>query len=437
MVGEASRFGRRIRGFECNRDLSCAMLTACWGLRAAQTNCRSYPMSVLHRLWSYLGRKAPSDNPRMLIQGKPAPFSLDPELVEHIKSLTPSSDWTKIELPGKPKMLMDRDMIEYIQSPKPQPSQRSLDEMLKRAHSFRVIDGGVSPNGRPLINLTLYETSDEKMLADLRHFLRIVDGPAGHCMCHGDTAVELRDEFSECLATISVHHGMSIRWNAWKDDAALVDGYSLLEFLADVIQYPLDIYLGCQNDRTAEEADWKRWLAAMPLCLRPLLADQGDTFTGYVAYQPPADWPRPTHGPQNWPPAHMLTRERWNRVRQALQDAYPDSMQRVQVLFQWFGQGGGLWSGFAVYEQVPEMLLMDMPIEDLLRALHGPSLPQPLLEGATRFLAGWTFATRRGAELDLLPADLRQQLLKYSLQTEDPDKRARAAAAFQRNTTLT
>jgi hypothetical protein len=314
------------------------------------------------------------------------------------------------------------------------PSQQSLDRMLKRAHSFRVIEGGVSPHGRPLINLTLYETSDEKMLADLRHFLRIVDGPAGHCMCHGDTAIELRDKLGGCLATIGVHHGMSIRWSAWKDDAALVDGYSLLEFLAVVIQYPLDIYLGCQNDRTAEEADWKRWLAAMPLCLQPLLADEGDTFAGYVAYQPPAG----SHSPQDMTtPAHGLTRERWIQVRQALQDAYPDNVRRSQVLFQWLGRGGGLWSGFAVYERVPEMLLMDMPIEDLLRALHGPSLPQALLEGAARFLAGWTFATQRGAELDLLPADLRQQLLKHSLQTEDPDKRARARAAFQRNTTLT
>jgi hypothetical protein len=362
-------------------------------------------MSVLHRLWSYLGRKTPSDNPKILIQGKPAPFSLD--------------------------------MIEYIQSPKPQPSQGSLDKMLKSAHAFRVIEGGVS-HDYPLGNKILYETSDEKVLADLRHFLRIVDGPAGHCMCHGDTAVELLDGSSNRLATIGVHHGMSIRWNEWKDDAALVDGYSLLRFLAVVgVQYPLQIYLGSQNQRAAENANWKRWLAAMPLCLQPLLVDQGDLFAGYVAYQPSPGSPRPKHSPQDMTtPAHGLTRERWIQVRQALQDAYPDSMQRSQVLFQWFGQGGGLWSGFAVYEQVPEMLLMDMPIEDLLRALRLPSLPHPLLEGAARFLAGWTFATRRGAELDLLSADLRQQLLKHSLQTEDPDKRARARAAFQRNTTL-
>jgi hypothetical protein len=76
---------------------------------------------------------------------------------------------------------------------------------------------------------------------------------------------------------------------------------------------------------------------------------------------------------------------------------------------------------------------MRRPHSHEIFALNEPSLQQPMLEGAARFLAGWTFATRRGEELDRLPGELRQQLLEYSLQTEDPGKRA-PAAAFQRPT---
>lgn len=390
-------------------------------------------MKSFRKLWSYLRQQAPSSIGTTIERTGGSPVLFDRELVEHIQSLTPSGDWTKIELPGRARMLIDRQMIEYIQSRAPQPTQQSLDTMLERGHALRVIEGGVSGD-KPLGNKILFEARDEKLLASLRHFLQIVDGPAGHCMCHGDTAVEFLDESDEHLAAIGVHHGKNIRWSAWKDDAALVDGFGLLSWLADHgIQYPLQNYLTSERRRAVQESDWERWLAAMPSCLQALLADQQKPL-GMVVFPPSPAATRRAPQPENAVKPTNIDPERWVNVRKVLQEAYPDGVQRAQVLFQWFGRGGGAWSGFATYEQVAEYLLMDVPIHDILRALHGPTLPQPLLEGAARFLAGWTFTRRRGAELDRLPAELRQQLLEYCLHSQDPDKQARGAAAFRRQT---
>src|SRR5258708_4926662 len=230
------------------------------------------------KLWSYVrqqapSQEAPSSSGTTVESTGRSGVLFDRELIEHIKSLTPTDGWTKIERDGKTLML-DRPLIEYIQSKAPQPTQQSLDTMLEHAHAFRVIEGGVSGD-KTLGNKILFEARDEKVLTSLGHFLQIVDGPAGHCMCHGDTAVELLDESDKCIAAIGVHHGINIRWSAWKDDAALVDGLGLLRWLADHgIQYPLQNYLASQRLRAGQEADWERFLAAVPPCLPPLLADR-------------------------------------------------------------------------------------------------------------------------------------------------------------------
>jgi hypothetical protein len=122
----------------------------------------------------------------------------------------------------------DRGMAEYIQPPGP--TQQSLDTMIERAHAFRVIKGGAS-GGRPLGNMVLLEGRDDKMLADLRHFLQIV-GPQNPCFCSGDPCIEFLDESDNPLDAISIQHTTAIRWRAWGFDATLVDGFGLMKWLA-------------------------------------------------------------------------------------------------------------------------------------------------------------------------------------------------------------
>jgi hypothetical protein len=351
-------------------------------------------------------------------------------LRNYFRGRQPPSKWTVVEGPDGRRIYLDEEMVEHLKSTAPQPSQRSLDATLDRARVLRIIKGGVS-GGRSLGTEMLFEGRDEATLQSLRQALRIVESPGGHCMCHGDPAIEFLDESSNRLAVIGVHHGRSIRWSAWKDDAVLVDGCGLLEWLAvRGVEYPLKDYQASQQARALTEAAWERWFSAMPPCLQPLLADQRQ-YIGMAQFVPSLTATPLTSQPKDLNQPVAIDAERFVRVKQALAEAYPDPVQRTRALFQWFGEGGGAWSGYAAYEQVAEYLLLDVSMEDVLRALQGPSAPQPLLKGGARFLAGWLFATRRGGELKSLPAELGQRLLECSLDTEDADKRARAEVAFR------
>jgi hypothetical protein len=108
------------------------------------------------------------------------------------------------------------------------PTQKSLDAMLHRARAFRVVRFGVTDH-RPIEKIVL-EGRDEKTLADLRHFLQIVE-PTGSCFCAGDPRIDFLDESGVCIAAIGVKHGR-LRWSAWVCDASLVDGLGLVKWFA-------------------------------------------------------------------------------------------------------------------------------------------------------------------------------------------------------------
>jgi hypothetical protein len=192
------------------------------------------------------------------------------KLRSYLTGRQPSSNWTVVENPNGPRVLFDQEMVEYLTSRAPEPTQQSLDTMIDRAHLVRVIEGGVS-HGQPLGKKILLEDAGEETLSGLRQLLRIVEGAGGHCMCHGSPAMEFLDRAGRRLAVIGLHHGHLIRWSAWKHDAKLVDGYRLLEWLAvHGVHYPLQEYKDSQQRRAINEAAWQRWFAAMPSCLQPL-----------------------------------------------------------------------------------------------------------------------------------------------------------------------
>lgn len=342
-----------------------------------------------------------------------------------------SSEWTVVNRPDGSRVMLDRETVEYMQSQAPQPSQRSLDTMLEGAHGLRIIAGGAS-GGQPLGEKILLEIRDASTLADFRQHLRIVDGAAGHCMCHGDPTIELLDNSGKRAAVIGLHHGKAIRWNGWRDDAELVDGRGLLEWLAaHEVQYPLRKYLDSIQSRASAERAWQRWFAAMPPALRSLLTDQQDSIGMIIAVPSPSAATAEAETDQFAGPV-TFDAERLLGVKHAIEEAYPDTVQRAEVLFEWYGKGNGAWTSFPAYEEIPEYLLIDVPFEQLLSALRGSSVPEPRLEGAARFFAGWTFAKKHSAKLTSIPPALRQQLLDQGLKTEEPDRRARAEIAFNR-----
>jgi hypothetical protein len=282
-------------------------------------------------------------------------------------------------------------------------------------------------DGRPLGSAVLLDVAGAPVLTELKQTLAILDGPGGHCMCHGEPTLELLSPQGEPLTALGVHHGRSVRWAAWKDDAELLDGRRLLEWLDHRgVPGPLHEYLEEQRRQEQGQADWQRWWGAMPDCLKQLPADV---------------WERAAETNDLTP------------VQESLAAAYLEPQARILALFRWFGSGAGPWTGFPVYEQLAEQILLQLPVEELVVVLQTAPLSEEQLEGAARFFAGRAFANRasgegvqlppsltysnlaaflpeRSGEPAAIPVALRQRLLGHCRKSSDDDKRRRAESAF-------
>lgn len=302
---------------------------------------------------------------------------------------------------GRVTGAIDRLTAAYLRSPAPNPSQPTLDAMFDQVTRVRVLDGGTI-DGKAMGSTVLLECSDIPSIAVLHTCLAIVEDPRtfGHCMCLGDNAIECYSDH-ELMATIGLHHGYSIRWDVWKHDAQLRDGQVLLNWLADRgVIGPLEAHQAQQQQAEEARQATQRWYNAMPLCLHPY-------------------WPQMQGFEVDLEP-----------LRQALLTAYPDRAACVCALFGWFGSGQGPWSGFPMYEQVVEQLLLDFPTDALVEALTQHPITPAQFEGAARYFAGWGFRKHKPSDLQLVPAELKQRLLMHSLTLSNSDNVQRAQKAF-------
>lgn len=306
-----------------------------------------------------------------------------------------------ITRPDGSKALVDDATVSYQESGAPQPTQASLAHALGHATRVQVLRGG-SSDGLPLSKEVLATTEDPNTLEELRRSLQIREEGCGHCMCHGDPTLVLSNQHGDTLAVLGVHHGVAIRWREWKDDAELADGQRLLQWLATLgILYPKDEFERSRRQSLEFQAHAERWRAAIP---PPLVGHP--VFDLDLAFNPAPLTP-------------------------VLESAFPDMRERTLVLFEWFGHGAGPWSGFPAYEQLPEKLLLALPIDCLLDALHSENLNAAQLEGAARLFAGWHFNQTRKRDLDRLTPSDRKRLLEHALRSTDRDKQARARRAFE------
>jgi hypothetical protein len=250
----------------------------------------------------------------------------------------------------------------------------------------------------------LIDTSEPEAVQELRVALRVADLPGAYCMCPGDEALELLDETGRPIATVTLHHGVSLRWAGWTSDGMLEDGMRVLNWMAERgFSEPRERFF--QQQRAAEksrELDLQ-WLAAAPIPLRPLgerlLAPSREGVTS----------------------AELL-----DDCRSRLLAAYPNIQERTLALLDWNGRGTGRCSGFPVHEEIPGRLLSEIPIQDIVDALQCGRATGAHLAGAVRHLVGWKSRPKQKADLERLPESLRQALLDQAEQSGDEDKRGRA-----------
>jgi tetratricopeptide (TPR) repeat protein len=131
-------------------------------------------------------------------------------------------------------MILDRMAYEYQRgmTTGDDPSQRSIDRVLRGATRVRAFDGGMLREDSLGTNV-LIEEEDPVSIRELIDALRIVEDPTTfhHCACLGEPTLEFFDD-DELIATIAIHHGKAIRWAAWKHDAVLESGRYLANWMA-------------------------------------------------------------------------------------------------------------------------------------------------------------------------------------------------------------
>lgn len=352
---------------------------------------------------------------------------LPPGFHEIKDNLRPGSH--TIKAPDGSICLVDQTFFDYLRSKAPAPTQISLDAVLDKLRKVRVYKGGYVGWG-PMGQEILFETENDRDLAELKECLRIKDAPAGHCMCFGDPTMELLGEASQHLAVISLHHGRSIRWNHWKDDAELLNGLRVLTWLAERgVVYPREEYEKDLSHANAWERGWQRWLDAMPSCLRPFEEAMKGRLGWTVAMVAP-DSENSASTAREIPEKREETAPGIIELQRVLKGAYPDGRERALGLLAWYGSGAGPWSPYPAYEETADKLILSIPIGDLVRALSVPGLSESQLEGGARFLAGPAARSLELSILAQLSEDTKKTYLNHVLRSTDEGKKKRALSVF-------
>lgn len=223
-------------------------------------------------------------------------------------------------------------------------------------------------------------------------------------MCYGDQVVECYAG-KQRIGAIGLHHGVSIRWSAWGDDAQLADGSLLLRWLDDHgVSEPLRGFLAGQEAAARAREEVSQWVTAVP-------QELADVF-------------------HEWLNSGFLPPDLDAILKERLAAAYPDLEHRALLLLRWFATGSGLCSSYPSYEDIPGRLLLELPSAEVISAVEGHIGEPQVLSGAVRYFAGFAFRPERSDDLRLIPAGLRRRLLVFAEQTADEDKLTRARKAF-------
>ncbi|MER5384246.1 hypothetical protein ABT040_28895 [Streptomyces sp. NPDC002688] len=271
-----------------------------------------------------------------------------------------------------------------------------MDYVLQDACQVR-ITAPVAPD-RFLGGEVRVDLSDPAELASLRSAMSVKALPGYVCACGGDVRFEFLDADDRTLAVVVLHHGESLRWDGWEGNALLVDGHRILHWLKDHdVPGPLRQLEEAQREekgRRRAEADWR---AAVPTAL-------DDLTDRLVALA----WMGTDASP-----------ELLDELKDRLRIAFPDSVSRVLALLAWFGAGTGRYSGYPVYEDVPDLLLKDTPIAEIIAGLQDPGADSRHYAGALRHLVGWKSRRKQQRDIARLPEAVRLRLLNQAHDSTD------------------
>jgi len=281
----------------------------------------------------------------------------------------------------------------------PLPTQKSLDEMLSSVTRIRVIDDGMM-SGKALKGKVLLDTRKPEDINSFRNIFKIDEAPStfGYCMCLGEPTLEFY-RGKKLIATISIHHGRSIRWGKWKWDALLIGNEKLLDWLfTHNVKKPKEEYEEDLRQAVESEKQYRKWESAIPECLRSRWAK--------------INWGSPVE------PADATVSE----LFQTAKSNYHDQDELILSLLGWFGSGAGPWSGFPAYEMIPEKMLLRIETRNIIKVVTTRTLTSSQMEGTSRYFVGWDFHRQKPKDENLITTELKQRILNHVKQQKDKDK---------------
>ncbi|MTE15373.1 hypothetical protein [Nocardia aurantiaca] len=264
----------------------------------------------------------------------------------------------------------------------------ALDRVLAHARGVRVRE---MPRDAP----TLLEEWDPIAVRALRDALRVADLPGFVCMCWGDVVLDFFDAAERPLTTVTLHHGYSIRWDGWPQDALLADGVRSLEWLAvRGVSVPLREYHVAEQRKADNDRTARLWVAEIPAPLMPyadLFLDTSTTGGG-------------------------LTGSQVAEVRAPLLAAYPDAVDRILRLCDWYAGGTGAYTGYPTHERIPAQFLDLENRADFARAVD--LADDRATAGAVRYLLSWDSRKHLARLLSALSPAARRKILLHARDAE-------------------
>ncbi len=313
-----------------------------------------------------------------------------------------------------------------LSSELPDPSQASLNEVLAKTNRIRVFDGGAS-KGKLLSKKVLLDSTDSEVIGALSKALEIDEESPCQEMSIGGPSIELMHDKKRLALIVYQHGGNAIRWETnWHLDATLHYSRQLVDWFADAgIEGPKVAVEKELQEKRRTAADLQKWLMSMPSCLRPnigMIVVPG--MTDLLIYSPlPVKKLPSTVVP-------ITANERLKQIMSDLDGEFSDPHVKILALLQWYASGVGVWTGFPCYEELPAELLLTLPTQTIVEALHMKAVSEPEIEGAARYFASHLFRVSKPQDLKLLDQQLRTRLLEHCMKSEDQDKRYRAECAF-------
>ncbi|MFJ4652506.1 hypothetical protein ACIP5Y_14680 [Nocardia sp. NPDC088792] len=265
---------------------------------------------------------------------------------------------------------------------------QALDRMLARAHWVRVRE--MRGDSTPLL-----EERDPVAVQALRAALRIADLPGFVCMCWGDVALDFLAADGRPVTTVTLHHGYSLRWDGWPQDAVLADGVRSLEWLAvRGVTGPLREFHAAAHRQAESDRITRRWVTEIP---EPL-AIYANLFL---------DTTKSGNG---------LTEADLIEIREHLATAYPDPITRILTLFTWSAAGTGAYTGYPVHERIPGQFLDLEDRADFARAVD--LADDRATTGAVRYLISWHTRNRIAHLLTALSPTSQRKILLHARDAE-------------------